>query len=178
MMLPELDAPSLTRAPVTIYGEWLDGPARNFHGRAICAEPIVAVAFSSRPAVSWAKSDRPDADGSLKVRLLLARYNRQNLDVQVNFSIGGGHALARTTLSADAPPSIDAPLSLDTGRVFPFTTVEGSRTVDLYALFLCRNDVRIGRNGLWNLEPQRREHVAEPYLSILTYGRNGELETA
>jgi hypothetical protein len=42
-------------------------------------------------------------------------------------------------------------------------------------LFVCRADVRIGRNGLWNLRPAHRESVSEPWQSALPYGRSGRL---
>lgn len=67
---------------------------------------------------------------------------------------------------------------METARVVTIVTVEGSTSVALYALFLCRRDVRIGRNGLWNLRPEHRNLVSDPYLAVLTYGRSGKIESA
>jgi hypothetical protein len=173
-MLPEFQPGSLRQITVTVEGAWDTGaPRLDWHGRAWATEPIVALTLNGFGR--WAKSDRPLADGSVAVRLLLMPYDKERGDIQVNFSVGGGHALSRTTVPPDYRPTVKKSAVFRAGQLGSFAMVEGSRTVSLIVLFVCRSDVRIGRNGLWNLRPIHRESVSEPWRSVLSYGRSGNL---
>lgn len=173
-MLPEFQPGSLRQITVTVDGTWDTAASRDdWHGRARAADPIVALTLNGFGR--WAKSERPLTDGSLAVRLLLMPYEKERGDVQVNFSVGGGHALSRTTVESDYRPSIEKIAAFRTGQIGSFATVKGSHKVSLSVLFICRSDVRIGRNGLWNLRPNHRESVSEPWRLALSYGRSGTL---
>lgn len=173
-MLPAFQTGSLKQITVTVDGTWHTAALRrDWCGRAQAAEPIVALTLNGFG--EWAKSDRPLTDGSLTVRLLLGPYDKERRDVLVNFSVGGGYSLSRTIVEPDYRPSIENFAVFRTGQLDSFATIEGSRTVSLFALFVCRADVRIGRNGLWNLRPKHRELVSEPWRSALSYGRSGKL---
>ena len=173
-MLPAFQTGSLKQITVTVDGTWQTAALRrDWNGKAQAAEPIVALILNGFG--EWAKSDRPLSDGSLTVRLLLAPYDKERCDVGVHFSIGGGGAQNRTTVEPNYRPSIENFTHFRTGRLDSFAIVEGSRIVSFFALFVCRADVRIGRNGLWNLRPEHRKSVSEPWRSALSYGRAGNL---
>ncbi len=173
-MVPTFQTGSLKKITVTVDGTWRTTAfRRDWNGKAQAAEPIVALVLDGFGR--WAKSDRPLSDGSLSVRLLLAPWDKDRRDVGVHFSVGGGGAQSRTTVEPDYRPSIENIAVFRTGQLDSFAIVEGSRMVNFFVLFVCREDVRIGRNGLWNLRPALRESISEPWRSALSYGRSGRL---
>ena len=158
-MLEPFQSPALRTLDVSVAGEWRPDRYRDWHGEARASEPIVAVSFAEAAGVVlWCKSQRPQADAQ-PVRLLLGSYDAGDRDVQVNFSIGDGHVIFRTEVESPSYfPPIPAVLMARTGELVRIVPVDGSRKVDLYALFLAGSDIKVGRNGLWHL---RKDLISE-----------------
>lgn len=174
-MFEHFHSDALRKINVSVCGEWLAGGTRDWRGEARAAEPIVAISFVVKGAhVEWCKSERANPE-SQPVRLLLGTYDSAKRDVQVNFSVGRGGVVSRTVV--DSPtyrPKIQTTMTVSTTNVIQFPTVEGSRPVQLFALFLAGSDVKVGRNGLWRLRPKLVESVPVDFRKLLTYGRTGE----
>src|SRR5262245_1522127 len=151
-MLGGFDSRALRNVEVSISGAWREGRHRDWQGEARASEPLVAVTFAETAGVvSWCKSQRPRPDAQ-SVELRLGNYDSSHRDVQVSFSIGEGQVVSRTKV--DSPsylPPIPAALTARTAELVHIVSVEGSRRVDLYALFLAGSDIKMGRNGLWHL---------------------------
>ena len=166
---------ALRQIEVSVSGEWQAGATRDWRGQAHAPEPVVAISFVVKGAqVSWCKSERGNSVGQ-PVRLLLTHYDSAMRDVLVNFSVGEGHVVSRTVV--DAPtyrPKFQATMTFMTASFIPFTTVDGSQPVQLFALFLAASEVKVGRNGLWHLRPKLVESVPVDFRNLLTYGRTGE----
>ena len=178
-MLDEFCSAALREVDVSISGEWEAGTTRDWRGEARATEPVVAVSFCRRGSkISWCKSERPHPTAQ-PVRLLLGPYDSSGRDLQVNFSVGRGHVLSRTSVSSHLyRPSISPVPSAPTGRILRFSTVEGSHPVELLTLFLAGSDVKVGRNGLWHLRRNLVDSVPEAYRALLSRGRAGELTAA
>ena len=170
---------ALRQIDVSVAGDWQADTRRDWRGKALAPEPVVAISFVVKGAqVSWCKSERPNLVGQ-PVRLLLGHYDSAMRDVQVSFSVGKGQVVSRTVV--DSPtyrPNIQATMSVATARFLPFTTVEGSHPVELFALFLAGADVKVGRNGLWHLRRELVVSVPPDFRKLLTYGRTGEWPAA
>jgi hypothetical protein len=175
-MLEQFSCEALRRIGVSVSGAWQPGETRDWRGQAQSQEAVVAVIFSRRgTGVLWCKSERANPAGQ-PVRLLLGPYDSLGRDVQVNFSIGGGHVLSRTLVeSATYRPPIQPQTTGETGIVLPFASVEGSQHVHLLVLFLAGSDVKAGRNGLWHLRPHLVASVPDAFRAPLVHGRTGEL---
>lgn len=138
--------------PVTISGEWLDPPKRDWRGIASASEPLVAVVFlKQRNRLEWCKSDRGSVEG-LPIRLALFPYDKLASEVQVNFSVGGGgRCLASNVPSRNYRPDIHSHNVVRTGELVTFARVDGSPAVDAEMLFIPQRSVQFGRNALWRL---------------------------
>ncbi len=162
---------------IKITGSWEKGLRRDWKGCAISSEPIVAVVMIKvGDVIEWCKSERGNANGQ-PIRLLLSPYDNDNLDVQVNYSVGGGHAISRcqTPTNAYLPENTNK-LEISTGIIEKIFTVEGSKTIELYTLFISALDVKVGRNGLWSVRKEYQDKLPEPFNKILTHGRNGKIQ--
>ena len=163
---------------VRVDGSWQESRMRDWKGIAISTEPLVAlVLLRFENKVEWCKSERGNPDGQ-PVRLLLSPYDSEKLDVQINFSVGGGHVRSRSIVSSDTyKPKLLELNNISTGVFYKMFDVKGSRNIELYSLFLAASDVKVGRNGLWHIRKEHQENVEEPLARILSFGRNGEYNT-
>ena len=174
--------PKTQREPVTVEmtvkGEWLPAPRRDWQGVIQASETLVGVSFVCIGShTEWSKSDRGSAEG-LEARVMLGNYDSLGLDVQVNFSIGNNGPRWRTLVeSANYFPQILVPKRFPTRHLISFARVEGKPDVELKALFLARRNVRVGRNGLWHLRKELVEFFPESLRKILTYGRAGAFDS-
>jgi hypothetical protein len=178
-MLLDFSSTALREIAVSISGGWETTAIRDWRGEARASEPIVAVSFCVRESeISWCKSERPHPVAQ-PVRLLLGPYDSSGCDVQVNFSVGGGHVLSRTNVSSRTyRPLVPVAINASTASVSRFSIIEGSHRVELFVLFLVGADVKLGRNGLWHLRPDLVPSVPEAYRALLSRGRTGELTAA
>lgn len=137
------------------------------------------VSLSAAEARAFRGASRRANPAGQPVRLLLGHYDSVGRDIQVNFSVGGGHVLSRTLVESPAyQPPIRLPITGVTRTLLQFATVEGSHQVELFVLFLAGSDVKVGRNGLWHLRPNLVDSVPEAFRELLVHGRTGELATA
>jgi hypothetical protein len=175
-MLPDLHFDCLGDIDVEVKGSWCEGRRRDWRGVASALEPLVAVTFvASSDGAEWCKSKRPQPSGQ-PIRLLLAHYDADGTDVQVNFSVGeSGRRLRTEVKSADYRPATASPVVGRTGRMLRFADIVGSRRVSLGILFVARSHVRIGRNGLWRVRPEVAERLPEPIAYLMTHSRTGRV---
>jgi hypothetical protein len=132
---------------------------------------------ASEGRISWCKS-APATDDGLSITLLLGQFDDTGLDLQVNLSVGDGHARTRCTVaSPDYLPSIATSSRALTGVRFTLTTIEASPEVIVATLFLAATDVKVGRNRLWHLDADHGAGVPEDLRKLLSYGRSGEIAT-
>jgi len=166
------------KVEMTVAGEWLPAPKRDWRGVIQSAETVVAIAFLRVGGhTAWCKSDRGSLHG-LEVSVMLDRYDNFGLDVSASFSIGNNGPRWRTLVeSANYFPKIIAPKTFLTGQLIDFAKVEGNPRIDLNALFIARKDVRVGRNGLWHLRKELVEFFPESFRKILAYGRSGAFDS-
>lgn len=163
---------------MTVTGAWLAAPRRDWQGVIQASEAVVGLSFISIGShTEWSKSDRGSAEG-LEARVMLGNYDRLGLDVQVNFSIGHNGPRWRTLVdSATYLPRLLIPKTFQTGGLIDFAKVEGNPLVELKAIFLARQDVKVGRNGLWHLRKELVEFFPESLRKILTYGRSAAFDS-
>jgi hypothetical protein len=165
----------LTPLPVTVEGQWLPPPKRDWQGQITAAEPVVAVLFLCVGATCrWSKSERR---GDVRVRLALFPYDDAGDDVQLNCSVGGGYQICRLSVrSTSYLPDLPSRREFRCGSVQKVAQVEGNPAADLLILFIARSDVRSARCGLWHLRKEFLESISDESLrGILTYGRCGRL---
>lgn len=170
-MIPELTIPSLKCLSVTITGDWLSLPKRDWRGCVVCEEPIVGIAILETPTnTTWAISGRHSSE----VGLLIGRYDKIGCDVQVSFSVGRGISYWRTLVaSSNYIPDIPSKMTLLTGSVSKFCVVDGQPNVTLKVLFIAKSDVKSGRNGIWHVRTKLQDDLPLPMHQMLTYGRTG-----
>jgi hypothetical protein len=162
------------KLPVTISGRWLDPPNRDWQRLATAPEPIVALVFLKHgKTLEWCKSERARRD-SQEVRLALFPYDETGLEIQVNFSTGGGRLWASVVESPTYKPSIQEVRTVETGKVAKFVTVEGNPVVDLSLMFLASHNVQVGRRGIWHLKPEVVTSMPPRLVTMLTRGRTGK----
>jgi hypothetical protein len=70
------------------------------------------------------------------------------------------------------------PQSFSTGELVTIATIQFDPLCVLQGLFLARRDVASVRNGVWHVRGEVEATLSEPWRTILTYGRTGELEAA
>jgi len=174
-MSSEPNLEGLRRLLVVVAGAWKPGSTRDWHGVATAGAPLVGVAFvTSRGRSAWCKSGPAKPDGQ-PVHLLLGHHDQAGVDVQVNWSVGGGQAISRCVVESRAyQPTIMPSAPIVAGQAVELATISGTPPVVLSALFLAAADVKVGRNRLWHLRPELAFMVQEPYRAILTRGRSGE----
>lgn len=114
-----------------------------------------------------------DPSTTRSVDLALFPYDVAGIDVQANFTIGGGQVVDRSSVaSASYRPDFPSPRIIQGGTITHLTRIEGIPGCDLLVLLLARRDVRSARNGLWHLRDHLLPSVTDPSLRrILTYGR-------
>ena len=163
------------RLPVSLSGAWQPVRERDWRGLATAPEPVVGVAFlKSQAWSSWCKSE-PPSDAGLVVRLLLGRYDAAGTDVQVGFSVGGGHVRSRCKIAGpDYRPLFPKTTFAETGDVVSFATVQGVPDAELSFIFLAAADVQTGRKRLWHIRRELAAAIPEPLRKVLSYGRAGE----
>jgi hypothetical protein len=168
-----IEANLLTVMTVTIKGTWVKTRPSDWCGIASADSSLVAVSFLRDPQrIQWCKSERGDPAGQ-EVRLLLRWYDKIGLDVQLNFGVGGARR-SRTLLSnVSYQPSIPEESEFATGEPRCFATVRGEPDIDCWVLFLAKEDVSVGRKGLWHLRHDRREGIKEPLRSVLRLWAKG-----
>lgn len=176
MSIIDTDLSFLKSLRVEITGSWQESSRRAWRGCAISSEPVVALVISKvDKKIEWCKSERGNPDGQ-PVKLIMGHYDSENLDVQINYSIGGGHVCSRCITSTQRyKPELLIKRAMRAGVIEKVFQVEGSKTIELYALFLAASDVKVGRNGLWRIRDEYRDKLLSPFDEILAYGRNGEL---
>lgn len=164
----------LTPLTLTVEGQWLPLPKRDWRGRSTSTAPVLAMSFvTSEGDCQWSKSARKEAE--IEVRVLLGHYYASGLDVQVNFGVGRSGSRSRCLVSSPTyVPVIAQRREFPCGTITSFATVDGKPAVELSVLFIARQDVKSARNGLWHLRPELAALVTDPQLHrILTYGRVG-----
>lgn len=162
----------LARLPVTIAGDWHISRPRDWSGVATADEPIVAVHFiTSDTKTAWRKSEKTHAPEGFGVRFHIGNYDEVCRHVRIDF----GAAIASTVSSATYRPRVEGRQQVHTGETFGFTYIEGEPRAEFHLLFLARRDVRGGRKGLWQLRRALVEGFAEPWRSILTHSRTGNV---
>lgn len=176
-MIEKMTLTTVSRIDVSIQGSWTGREHRDWRGTAASSEPCVAVSFlRSEGHVEWCQSQRA-IENTICLRLALFPYDASNLDVQVNFSIGGGGRRWRSLLpDCKYRPAIPQSFTVRTGDVFVFATIEGKPRMDLLGLFLVRRDVKSARNGVWHIRPDLIEGAGQPMRQILLHGRAGEFD--
>lgn len=164
---------TLWSVPVQIDGAWCGDAPRDWRGTATSAVPLVAMSFlESSGHCEWCKSERDVT--SPEVDLALRQYDDTGLDVQVNFSVGGGGRRCRSLVASPSyRPDLPATRALQTARIYRFGEVEGDPPVNLFVLFLARADVESSRKALWRVRKRLESDLAEPFRRWLTYGRTG-----
>jgi hypothetical protein len=168
-------APQLTRLAVSLTGDWYPEPHRwRWEGVAQAAESLVGLIFCEQAGVvQWARSDHRASEAGLPLVLhYSARGSCRWIYAGVGRPSGRGFVQGYTTSEHERPAlmGVDEPV---TGRVLSFAALEGDPTVSVSLLLICRRDVRSRRLGLWGIRPSLLSEVAEPWRTILGYGRSG-----
>jgi hypothetical protein len=177
-MIDAVKLTSVTQIDILIRGAWDPQEIRYWRGTATASEPCVAVAFlRDGYHVEWCQSERTN-ESNLDLDLALFPYHKsEDLDIQVNFSIGQGRRRWRSILPSPVyRPTIRDSFKVLAGEVFQFTTVEGNPRVELFGLFIVQRDVEWVRRKIWHLQPRLRDAIQEPLKQVLTYGRAGTFE--
>jgi hypothetical protein len=168
-------ASSLCGTCATLKGIWGNGSRRRWDGTISADEPIVGLAIQQSYGKWSGCKSAARAGSALGVSLLLGDHDGAGVDVQVNFTCGGGQVVSRCNVSSKHyKPSIPETLNLETGRLTAFAIVNGEPDVGLMLFLLRRRDIKVGRNHLWHLRRELAEGVSEPFHRVLSYGRSGE----
>jgi hypothetical protein len=181
MPLPHLIIPAATRLTVNVTGGAVPHPTsgyRDWKGHFASSEPIVALAVAiTNNHVCWARSGHRAPD-SLETRILFSPMDEHGLHIRVSFSISDATAYCDT--SVDSIQVQPAPIlrPFETGSLTRIVSVTESPFCELMALFLARRDVVSVRNGIWHASGNVVSSLSEPWRTILTYGRSGELDAA
>ena len=151
--------------------------SRDWQGTVIADQPIVAISFllvTGTGIGEWCKSERDQQPQT--VRFALFPHDREDLDVQVNFSVGKAGRRWRTLVpSASYRPSIRNRVVYRTGRIYDFATVDGTPPIQLGVLFIAKSDVSSSRKTLWRVRKKLEHDIPEPYRHWLTYARSGSV---
>jgi hypothetical protein len=178
MLENRIETGSLTATGVTINGDWLTTRPSDWRGIAAAGSSLVAVSFlQNSKDISWCKSERSRPEGQ-EVQLLLGWFDNIGLDVSVSFGIAASRRSRTRLPNVSYRPVIEKKAEFVTGELSCFATVHGDPVIDCWVLFLARQDVSVGRKGLWHLRRDRREGVKEPLRSVLSYGRTGTFQAA
>jgi hypothetical protein len=175
MQLVGVHFEDLMSIDIRLEGKWCSSPSRDWQGTVIADQPIVAITFLLATGIcEWCKSERDQQPPT--VRLALFPYDREGLDVQVNFSVGGAGLRWRTVVpAASYRPSIADRVVLRTAQIYNFTTVEGTPPIQLCVLFIAKADVSSSRKTLWRVRKKLEHNLPEPYRHWLTHARSGSL---
>jgi hypothetical protein len=172
-----IGAPHLTRLPVSLTGDWYPEPHRwRWEGVAQATEPLIGLIFCEQAGlVQWARSDHRASEAGLPMVLhCSARGSRRWIYAGVGRPSGRGFVQGYTTSKHERPVLIMGSEPA-TGEVFSFATLEGEPTLSLSLLLICRRDVRSRRLGLWGVRSSLLSEVAEPWRTILGFGRSGRI---
>jgi hypothetical protein len=173
-MIDDIILPGVKKIPVSVSGNWLPLKHRDWQGIAFSIEPIVAVTLLRvGNYVQWCLSESK-CGNSNEIRLLLLSYEKTDVDVQVNASIGNGGRRSRTILaSPEYKPRIPLLDNFETGKITLLCTIDGEPKVDFLGLFLSRQDTKSYPKGLWHIRKHLISGIQEPLVRPLTYGRTG-----
>jgi hypothetical protein len=181
MPLPHLLLPTSTRLQVRLTGGPVVHPTsgyREWRGQFESTEPIVALSPTiSGSHVSWARTSHRGKQ-SIETIILFHPYDEEARRITISFRILD--AMTVSQACADSTQAQPAPLlqSFWTGELVHIATITTEPLVELKSLFLARRDVASVRNGVWHARGDVVEPIVEPWRSILTYGRTGELDVA
>ena len=178
MELPPLELITANRIPVRLVGSPAPHPTagyRQWAGRIEAGCPIVAFVVNvTGSRTCWARTSHRAAE-SLEARILFAPYDAEGRRIQICFSISDATAYGQTVTAS----SLDHPAphvgEFFTGQLVTVSRSDGDPPCELKALFLTRDDVKSVRNGVWHVRGNIASTLPEPWHTVLTYGRAGEL---
>jgi hypothetical protein len=171
----ELARAALIRCPVLLEGDWRpDLHGWRWTGRWQADVPLVGLVMcQTGGSTHWARSSHRSSPDGLEIVLhCMAR----DAHVWVHCGLGtpSGRAMVQshTDVLRSPPPTIEE-FGGSTGQVLPFARVEGEPPLILSVLLISRTDVRSRRLGLWGIKPDLLGAVAEPWRTVLRFGRTG-----
>lgn len=169
------------RIPVSLSGGPTSHPTAGYRlwvGKLEAAEPIVGLAIlKTGDRLFWTRSSHKTGT-SLDLHIQYSPMSEGRRDVQVAFCIGDACVYGRSVVeSALTHPSPEIRNHV-TGELFDVGIVTGTPPIELKALLMVRADVKSVRNGVWHARVPHLENLAEPWTTMLTYGRTGESKTA
>jgi hypothetical protein len=176
MDLKDIHFEGLTSIDVVVEGKWSPPSSRDWKGTIVADEPIVAVSFVISPDIClWVKSERDQQPPN--IRCVLFPYDRNGLDVQVNFGVGKSNRIWRTLVpSASYRPTIPEQIVLRTARIHHFATIAGNPSIELCVLFIAKANVTSSRSTLWRVRKQLAQDIPEPWRQCLTHSRTGQFD--
>jgi len=169
----------LTRMEVELSGGWdppVDGNLR-WNGEVHCDRPFVGLLVgSAKDRLYWAKTEvcQPPTFMSLTLHPL-----RAPLETQLMFHVGSGYL---TRMIAAVHPQAAAvrivlPERVETGVRHGLFVILSNPSANLGALFLAREDVKVGRTGVWRPKAGvDRSLLPSDLLIPLQCAGNGDIE--
>jgi hypothetical protein len=171
----------LTPLDVAITGDWIAsaGPNQRWAGELRCDRPCVALLVATTPERwFWAKTEVCTPAGTpiiLDVHPL--SYTMQ--DTQLILVVRGGwiQDLVISPLSRGAvvPKTSD---HVPAGVLFSVFTVEARPSAKLALVFLAREDVRMGRSGLWRPHARAIGLLPTELTPAFAGGRSGSARSS
>jgi hypothetical protein len=156
--------------PTAGYREW--------RGQFESTEPIVALAITASGShICWTRTSHRGTT-SLAASIVFAPYDEEGRRIQVSFVIMDACTASQTVVESLQTHPAPQPQSFTTGELVMVATIHSDPACKLQALFLARRDVASVRNGVWHARGEVAGLLSEPWRTILTYGRTGELEVA
>jgi len=172
-------------ARVPVHLAWTRKPDRFglWEGRVEADEEIVGLAATLvRGRLLWHKTLKRGAWSDDHPGLYVGFW----ISADVGSTLSGAHN-AQIRLPGVAPAylvraSHEAPFRIveswtgETGTLVELVSIGGEEPMSMGALFLARRDTKTARNGFWRLRAPLQTGVPEPFRTILSGPRRGELE--
>jgi len=181
MPLPPLVIPTASRIPARLVGAPVPHPTsgyRSWRGRVEASAPIVALVINvTGPHASWTRTSHRGTE-SLEATILFSPYDGENRRITVSFGILDAIAVGQTFVDSGLTQPAPQLREFVTGELVDIAHISGDPICELKALFLARSDVASVRNGVWHAKADVAATMPEPWHTILTYGRTGQIKVA
>jgi hypothetical protein len=173
------DQATMARIPCELRGAWAVRWNRPIWiAEVTCAEPFVAVLFSTLGAMTgWSKS-LPTASGTMTVSVETLENDQSDL-ATFHAKLGAG---AYTTVAV--PKMSHPPLRLShesqffTGELTAIATPTSPRWPKLSLLCFAKRNVVVRRNHVWGVKPSYLNQVPSHLAQLLARGRHGSIAMA
>jgi hypothetical protein len=173
---------TLAHIALSVSGSWVPsaGPNRRWLGEIRGDKQFATlVLVSTRAHLRWAKSEVAGPD-PLPILLDLHPLSPASAEVQFIFIAGDGWVQDfRAHLPQDSYlPSASPPPEAHPGHIYTvFHANDATPPAIFQVLFLARDDVTVGRTGVWRIRKNLESLVSSDLLLALRGGRTGCVES-